>query len=284
MSSNLILSPQTREFLYKEELEKETNIKLPAPPEWFQKMLTNVGGRHRNGKPYLRVVSGLDPTLQEWYGGSWHLKYRSKVETKKELVGYSIRFPDGTQTMLPPSTTNEELDKIGGVCLVHIEERTTEHGIPRYIVETYRAPEDFGSPEEWEEERYWSAFDPKNPTGETIDLMGEFPREGRYDEWMRIEEEVKVGGVVVGTKFKKPDTRDSALIRRLVREMRSAGAVSYTERQQKLSAIIREEKEKNLIQSLKDKENYIARKLGGGAWVGGDGKSEPQSEITIERG
>jgi hypothetical protein len=192
-----VYSTDNLEFAERELLISE----LPPIPEGFQEALTEAGG-YCDNKPNVRVVSGLDENLVEFYGGKWWRKYAFREHRVNEYAVW--HKPDGSKKILSP----KEADILGrsksltGVILPVVDRQTIEYGIPRYFIEYYKPPELFGNPELWEAAR----FDPQDD-GTILDLMGEFPSEGVYETWFAVEEPVidEKTKVVTGTEFRKLD-------------------------------------------------------------------------------
>jgi len=189
---------------------------LPEIPDWFQEALLESGGTC-DGYANVRVVSGLDPNITEFYGGEWHRKY---AFFEHDNVSYHILHkPDGTKKILSPAEASI-LDKSPhkqGIITVVKEHRRREYGIPRYFVEYYRPSVVYGIPEIWEEKRWIEEED-----GKRIDLMGEFPHEGKYETWFCIEEPVVRFGEVVSTKFRQLDDVVLELIKHKIEESKKA--------------------------------------------------------------
>lgn len=193
---------------------------LPEIPEWFQEALLECGGTCDN-KPNVRVVSGLDPNITEFYGGEWHKKY---AWFEHEHVEYHVLHkPDGTKRILSPQEAAilHKAKHNQGIILPIKEHRRIEHGIPRYFLEYYKPPEVFGIPEIWEEKRFFEDED-----GKRIDLMGEFPHDGRYETWFCIEEPVLENGKIVATKFRQLDDIVLELIKAKINEAKISTAAA----------------------------------------------------------
>lgn len=180
--------------------EREMSLsELPPVPSYFEEALLEAGGTC-DGKPNVRIVSGLDPNIKEFYGGRWWLKYAFR---EHKTHHYTIwHKPDGSKKILSPKES-EILGKqknIQGILLPVVDEQILEYGIPRYYVEYFRPATYYGTPEAWNLVRYDT-----DENGNRHDLMGEFPHEGNYETWFCIEEPVIEDGVVVKTKFRELD-------------------------------------------------------------------------------
>ena len=188
---------------------------LPEVPEWFQEALLDCGGTC-DGFPNVRVVSGLDANLTEFYGGEWHRKY---AYFEHDTVEYNVlHSPDGKKRILSPHEAKvlANSPKNKGIILPVKEHHRKEFGIPRYFVEYYKPSEVFGLPEVWESERYMIEED-----GTKIDLMGEFPSQGKYETWFCIEEPVIRFGEVIETTFRQLDDVVLELIKMKVEEAKT---------------------------------------------------------------
>lgn len=188
---------------------------LPPVPEHIQTALTRLGGTIPNSdKPLYRIVSGLDPKLQEWAFGKFHRKYVSARDIVRQVTGVQtthIRtqkkefFPTEVaikKGIIAPDGNITPYSKKTYFCILTSEDELIEYGIPRYIVEKWRSPDSFGTPEEWEDARYLEVGDPQNPTNDRIDALGDFPFDGRYDKFCNIEDGIEEEGKLTGTTFK----------------------------------------------------------------------------------
>lgn len=197
-------------------VDEQSWTELPPIPEWFNERLLEIGGTC-DDTPNLRVVSGLDPEVKEFYGGRWWMKYAFKDET---INSYTVwHKPDGSKRIL----SNKEAEVLGkskkkyqGILIPVVDRQVIEYGIPRYFLEFYKPPEMFGSAEAWESIRY--DFD---DAGKSVDLMGEFPHNGMYTTWFCIEEPVVENGKIVSTKFRELDEVVLAFIEDKVKEVRN---------------------------------------------------------------
>lgn len=172
---------------------------LPLIPDWFNERLLEIAGES-NGFPNLRVVSGLDPDIQEWTGGRWWRKYAFREHIVNEY--YMWHKPDGTKKILSPKEGEvlRNSKNLKGIIIPVFDRKVIEYGIPRYFVEYYRLPEYFGTEESWEAVRY-----DEDESGNKVDLMGEFPRQGSYETWFCIEEAIEEDGKITGTKYRELD-------------------------------------------------------------------------------
>lgn len=172
---------------------------LPPIPEDFQREIQEAGG-YTGKYPNLRVVSGLDPTLTEFVGGRYWLKYAFREHIKTEYAVW--HKPNGEKKLLTPKEAQilGNSKKLQGIIIPTVETKILEYGIPRYFLEVYRPAEYYGTPEAWEFIRYDEDIE-----GKKHDLMGEYPYNGRYETWFCIEEPVLENGIVTGTKFRELD-------------------------------------------------------------------------------
>lgn len=192
---------------------------LPPIPDWFQESLKEAGGTY-NDTPNIRVVSGLNPDLQEFIGGQWRLKY-SFIEVFKDEIYIWHREGKKPVTLMPKEAeVLIKSNKKEGFIIPRTITRTLESGIPRYFVEIYKPASYFGTPEEWEKER----FD-KDENDEIFDLMGEFPYDGMYETWFCIEEPIlDKDNKVVSTKFKELDELTLEFIKYKIEEIKNKTA------------------------------------------------------------
>lgn len=228
--------------------EREMSLtELPPIPSEYQDRLVEAGG-YCDEKPNVRIVSGLDPDLVEFYGGKWWRKYAFREHRVNEYTVW--HKPDGTKKILSPKEA-EVMGKMKnrqGLLLPVVDRQTIEHGIPRYFVEYYKPPELFGDPELWEQAR----FDPQED-GTMLDLMGPFPSEGMYETWFSIEEPVEENGEIVQTKFRALDDIVMELILAKIEEAkaRNSAAQQHTETRQEVNREYLEHKEK-IKEDIKD--------------------------------
>lgn len=188
-----IYSPQEAAFD-----DREISLtELPPVPDWVEEALLEAGGTC-NGVPNVRIVSGLDPDVQEFVGGRWWLKYAFREHKVNEYC--LLHKPDGSKQVLTKKegAVADKSKKIQGIVTNVVDRQIKEFGIPRYFVEYYKPPEYYGSPEAWENVRW---FKDDDNDGKIIDLMGEFPHEGRYETWFMLEEAVEENGECVATRF-----------------------------------------------------------------------------------
>jgi hypothetical protein len=191
---------------------------LPPIPQWFQDALTESGGTCED-KPNVIVVSGLDPMQQEWVGGRWWRKYAFREHTKTEYCIW--HKPDGTKKAVSKKEAEvlQKSRKLTGIITEVVDRIVTEHPIPRYFVEFFRPASYYGSEEAWEHIR-WN----EDESGKLVDLMGEFPREGRYETWFCIEEPIVENGVVVRTEVRYLDDTVLGLIKHKIEEVKNSTA------------------------------------------------------------
>lgn len=229
---------------------------LPLIPSWIQEALLEAGGTC-DGKPNVRIVSGLDPDLVEFYGGRWWRKYAFRSHTQNRYT--ILHQPDGSKRILSP----KEADIMGkqknlrGILVPVVEDQILEYGIPRYFVEYYKPAEYFGNKEAWEHVRYEKDED----TGEWFDLMGEFPSDGVYETWFTIEEPVVEDGRVVKTKFREVDEVILELIKFKIEEAKAhTAAAQHTALRKEVDAEYVQKKQKlkeDIADIVKDRVERI---------------------------
>lgn len=237
--------------------EKDLSLtELPPIPIEFQQTLQEAGGEC-NGFPNVRVVSGLDPDIQEYVGGRWWRKYAFREHHRTDYVLW--HKPDGEKKLLSP----KEADTIAGmwkrkgkkpvgILQPIVDELIIEHGVPRYFVEFYKPPELFGTEEAWNHLRYNEGED-----GKMIDLMGEFPKEGMYETWFAIEEAVvdPISNEVVETKFRQLD--DVALELILIK-IDEAKKFTQSEQHLQLRKQVEEEEQKKIQETKQNIADIVA--------------------------
>lgn len=236
---------------------------LPPIPEDFQKELEELGG-HCNGYPNVRIVSGLDPSIVEFYGGRFWRKYAFREHRRKEY--YTYHTPDGEKKILTIAEaevySKSSKLKGKGVLVPVIEHDIIEHGIPRYFVELYKPPIAFGDPQDWEVNRYMKPDDQFNFTGEYIDMLGDFPVNGMYETWFAIEEPVEdETGKVVSTQFRAIDDTTKEFIRFMVNRIKEQSAVEshrqLVEENAETYQSNMEEMRENIRYRLKEREHRL---------------------------
>lgn len=192
---------------------------LPPVPSWVEEQLLEAGGTC-DGKPNVRIVSGLDPELKEFYGGRWWRKYAFRSHQRNEYA--LLHQPDGKKRILSPKEA-EVMGKqknLKGIIVPVVEDQIFEYGVPRYYVEYFKPAEYFGTAEAWNHVRYEQDED-----GKWIDLMGEFPSEGVYETWFCIEEPIVEGGVIKKTKVRYIDEAVVEFIKLKIEETKQSTAV-----------------------------------------------------------
>lgn len=188
---------------------------LPPIPQWAIDRINEAGG-FTGDKPNVRIVSGLDPAIQEFYGGKWWRTYAFREHVHSEFVIWHRQGkPDKILTPKEAEVIARSKNK-EGILTPRLDTRVTEHGVPRYFVELYKPPQYFGEPEAWESIRY-----DKDENEKWFDLMGEFPHEGRYETWFCIEEAVEENGNIIGTRFKDLDELAVGLIIEKIEEAKN---------------------------------------------------------------
>lgn len=151
---------------------------LPPVPDWFRDALAKVATR--NGMPMFRLVDGLHeltfrngkmdvkhllksvcyvPVAKTRYRRTFHgsdkfLIFRTHQEAKNAKV-------DGLSTVIESATINS-VAAVGRAC---------------WIVEVYESPEEIDY-DSWQALRY--DYLEKSGVTQKIDLLGEYPRDGRY--------------------------------------------------------------------------------------------------------
>lgn len=188
--------------------ETELGMEIPPVPEHYQELVAEWGG-NTGGTPNVRIVSGTDPTIVDWCAGQWIPRYSfPEVET----INYAIwHKPDGTKKIITPAEAKvmDASPKIEGIILPVSETKVKDWLIPRYFVEVYKSPDQFGKPEEWEKERFI-----RDENNALIDLMGDFPENGAYETWFCVEDlKADEFGNIVATGFRNLDDEVMETIR-----------------------------------------------------------------------
>jgi hypothetical protein len=218
-------------------------VELPPVPGWFQDALKNIGGTYKGKTPILRCVSALDPKLQMFACEQWHRKYVGMRDHVTEVTGFRVIWKEsGKEEFLLPreakgyvldATTMKPKKSIDGkaVILPQIKQETVEHGVPRYVIERFSGPEEFGGHADWEKHRWLDKGDPLNPHPERpFDILGPYPDEGQYVFFCYVENGVEEDGKIVGTEFRELDQGVLDEIAEMVREQREFSSKTPQER------------------------------------------------------
>lgn len=169
--------------LFAEDMNLLENEAGPPIPASFVQALTEIGGLNRYGEPNLRVVWGQ--TATKWAWGKVRIKYPAVFLNEQITLGYDV---------LPKAATNkptfykrqEDIPAEFADCLVlpRMLLRREEIGLPRFIVESWVAPESLAKDEdEWNEGRWDYDVDSR----ELVDAAGPFPRQGRYEQFFTVQ-------------------------------------------------------------------------------------------------
>src|ERR1051326_5191852 len=236
---------------------------LPPIPDWIQEGIKNIGGIHSlTGNPILRGRSAMDFNVEDdmaiFAAEEWRRKYVGAKDTIQEVIGFKlISKEDQTQEFFLTTTdakriildknsmpTKEAKSKY--VILPQLKFRTVEYGIPRYVLERYASAEEFGGDKDWEENRWLDITDPINPKqGERrFDLLGEYPRRGRYVFLSYIEHGVEEQGHVVRTEARLLDQSVLNEISELIADLRAQAEKSTAQRIMEAENALNERREK----------------------------------------
>ena len=219
---------------------------LPLIDSSIEEIITEAGGK-TGDYPNVRIVSGLDPNITEFIGGKEWRVYAFREHYHKTVYLYTEA---GKETKILTEKeagiiTNSKKHK--GIIIPKKITDVVERGIPRYFVEIYRPAEHFGSEEQWNKIRY-----DKDENDNWIDLMGDFPHEGRYETWFCIEEAVEdKDGKVIKTRFKEIDDVALSFILQKIEEVKQ-NKLSMAERHIQM---LEEENKEKQVEVEKAKEN-----------------------------
>jgi hypothetical protein len=229
-----------REFSYEE---------LPPISQEVLDTLLEAGGTC-DGHPNVRIVSGLDESIVEWYGGRWWRKYALRQHVKNQYD--VLHKPDGTKRVLSPQEAKVmgKMKDLKGIIIPVVENNIIEYGIPRYFVEYYKPAELFGTAEAWEKYRWFTGDD-----GRIIDLMGEFPKDGMYETWFAVEEAIlDTSGEVINTRFRYIDDVVLELILSKIEETKE---FTQSEQHQNLRKEVNNEYWKKVQQTKEDVKDIV---------------------------
>jgi len=155
--------------------ESEWWIKTPPAREpWFEARLAEIGGRHSNGKPNLRVVWG--GTEMHDYTHRPQLKYQA---IRRITKGYKYWKKDGSLGYVRKGhrMTDEEIAQMKDRLEMVPVKEDHAFGRLRWIVERYCPPEELRKQGRFE--------NPFAPDGTRI--LREFPREGVYNTFFVVQ-------------------------------------------------------------------------------------------------
>src|SRR5882757_5185353 len=165
--------------------------------ETFQKELNVIGGLNLRGEPNLRVVRGDQE--KKFACGEMIPKYFVPGGAEVSIERFFRKRHIFASSQVEPCTREEALDiwkrsqkyDLTNHWIAETNTRITVTPTPRtgYFVEQYYPPERVkDTPEEWEKHRYrmWSKH-PMLPEKMT-DMVGPFPYEGVYENFMEGEE------------------------------------------------------------------------------------------------
>lgn len=173
------------------------NLPPPTPkPKWFDDAVNKIGGfvGQASRIPKYRVVWGMDESNMHWAVDKMRMKYPAYVDTIQTTKAIRICKHGRKERVIP---VKDAIDRYydqatdswtrnvepGSVIVPVIETREVEIGTPLWIVEQFVKPEGFGTPEEWENNRYLT--NPENAK-QYIDILGEYPKKGRYIHWFDL--------------------------------------------------------------------------------------------------
>lgn len=157
--------------------------------ETFNQRLASLGGYHvTNGKPRLRVVSGL--TATHFACGEIRIKYPVRSETEEKWlwglreVGTGITFAKSEEQV----KVNTDPSFFGVRKL--LRRSVTFIGALNYVVEYYRSPLHMkDGPLNWERNRFNWWYNPETKRREWTDINGAWPSSGRYDLLLVVKED-----------------------------------------------------------------------------------------------
>lgn len=250
-----------------------TLTQLPEVPKDFQERLKNIGGVHSaTGNPILRCVSGLafDENNQIFAAEQWRRKYVGARDHVQEIIGYKVinketqednflSVGDAKRIILDSNMMPKPEVKEVYAVIPMLKFYETEYGIPRYVIERYAAAEEFGGTEDWEKNRWLDIGDPLNPHPERpFDLLGSYPREGRYVFLTYVEHGVEENGVIVRTEYRELD--DSVLdeVAELITHLREQSAKSTEQRIRESEERLENERDQK-INTLRDEVKDILK-------------------------
>lgn len=171
-----------------------SNIPPPTPkPKWFDAKVNEIGG-FVHGIPKYRVVWGMDESNTHFAMGKMRMKYPTLIDTYQTVKGVYLCEHGKRRKYIPAKQATEKYYdqstdswtrnvKKNELIIPVIEERKVEIGTPLWIMEQFVESEGFGTPEQWEAERY--LINPDN-SREFIDVLGAFPSKGRYIKWFDL--------------------------------------------------------------------------------------------------
>lgn len=236
----------------------EFGMQLPPVPDHIQERVKSWGGNNAN-TPNVRIVSGTDPEIVEWCAGRWIPRYTfPQVETVHYAVWHK---PDGTKKILTPAEAKirQNSKKFKGIVIPVTQNNVKDNLIPRYFVEVFKSAEYFGNKETWDSFRMDTDLN-----GNPIDLMGEFPENGKYETWFCIEDViVNEKGKPVKSVFRGLDDEVLEYIRLQIEDAKGRTLLQQhqkaTEEARQRSVRVLEEIKSNIRDKISDRIDRIVQ-------------------------
>jgi len=153
---------------FDKEVARQNNAPRPFVPIWFKAELNAIGGKDAvTGKPNYRLVWGQSQDAKKMYVEDGVVVWRAKYP--KAFFTQLIKLDIPRQQVSP---VIERIEAISHDC----------YFIERYVP-ARRIPRDV-----WEDEWRWYC-DPEDPL-KLVDVMGPFPEEGMYVEYLCLRDGV----------------------------------------------------------------------------------------------
>jgi hypothetical protein len=264
-----------KEVLLNPEKDYDISIKeLPPIPDFVQEGVKNIGGiDSESGKPILRIRSALEfnpeDDMATFAAEKWYRKYVGAKDHVQKVIGFKVidKNDSNKQFFLSVGSARKSILDHNNMptaeakkkyqILPQLKFETIEYGIPRYVLERFASPAEFGGEKDWEENRWLEITDPLNPKqGERMfDLLGPYPRQGRYVFLTYIEHGIEENGHVVKTEGRLLDQSVLDETAELINYLRKEAEKSVDQRiRESVEALEnrRQEKKNKLREEIKE--------------------------------
>jgi hypothetical protein len=162
------------------------NHPAPARAAYFDQELARMGGLNPHGEPRLRVVWGQEARIFAY--DEYHLKYLAARWIAAKSSHLYRNLTTGETRAITREEAEDTYDKDPDWLYLNQEEsESVEVGLPRWIVETWVAPELYGPPATWEQKRCEWGHDERSGMIRKYDVLGPYPSRGNYVEVLTVE-------------------------------------------------------------------------------------------------
>jgi hypothetical protein len=167
------------------------NHRKPADFPGFERALLELGGKHLNGRPRLRLQWAPDH-YQVQLGRPRFVYVDTRIPTRRKLSRVYYQVKDITDPFAPWLTVEpNDLGKYPGEVYlhqVHHDREIVTIARQQWCIEQYFPPERLAdTPEIWNARRYRMFMPPETSLSEFGDADGPFPSDGQYRGLLIIE-------------------------------------------------------------------------------------------------